>query len=285
MAALSERVDELLRAPAAAAFFVHAAAEGLGPDELADPAEASILASRALVELWPWTDEAAGNRVRYPQQAAGLRDLVTAVATDPRNAWWTAPLDRTAQLRLVDRGDKPADPTALVAPTGPITGWEIYAQKPERSVTTSTELDVPPGRPVRTGAHAVLAHGITDWTPDYPVLQTRLDIASGARVHEIHSAADWHDLALRYGDRSTYPGSDHYLREATGIDNGLAPVWSAVAADFDGVHLSFAGLLTSLYVPVVTDGVTTTHWAREWESTCWLRPVFTGVTRLPDLLG
>jgi hypothetical protein len=99
----------------------------------------------------------------------------------------------------------------------------------------------------------------------------------------VDSAADWHQLALRYGDPGTHPGSDAHLRATSGLDNGLCPTWSAVAADYDGVHLTFAGLLTGLYAPVVTEGVTTTLWSWQWESTYWLRSVFTTASALPEL--
>ena len=46
---------------------------------------------------------------------------------------------------------------------------------------------------------------------------------------------------------------------AAGIVNGPAPAWSMVAGDYDGVHLTFAGLLTGLYVPRTTEEVSTTR--------------------------
>ena len=73
------------------------------------------------------------------------------------------------------------------------------------------------------------------------------------------------------------------LLDAAGIDHGPAPTWSAVADDYDGVHLAFAGLLTGLYQPHTTAQVSTTLWAWNWESTYWLRSVFTGATPLDDL--
>jgi hypothetical protein len=72
---------------------------------------------------------------------------------------------------------------------------------------------------------------------------------------------DWHRLVRRYGDPATHPGSDDSLRDAAGIDNGPAPAWSTVAGDYDGVHRTFAGLLTGLYVPQTTEEVSTTLWA------------------------
>lgn len=113
--------------------------------------------------------------------------------------------------------------------------------------------------------------------------QTRLRVSPDARVYEIGSPADWHVLAVRCGDPDTYLGPDRHLLTVAGIDHGPAPTWSRVAADWDGVHLSFAGLLSALYVPVTTDDVTTTLWSWEWEKTLWLQAPFTSGSTLRDL--
>jgi hypothetical protein len=280
---LDTRVDNFMQAPAAAAMFVLADRLGLNAERLAEPATVTALASAALRDLNPWTGEAAANRVRALALVQPLRDLVTAVVTDLRNAWWSAPLDRGAQLLLTGQDDPQRDPMHLQPPHGPIDAWEAYAQKPLRSIATSTELPVAHDAPIRSGAHAELACGSSDWHAVYPVQQVRLQVSSTARVYEVDSAADWHDLVRRYGDWATHPGSGDNLRDAAGIDNGPAPTWSRVADDYDGVHLSFAGLLTGLYVPHTTAGVSTTLWAWNWESTHWLRSVFISATTLDDL--
>jgi hypothetical protein len=280
---LDTRVDNFMQAPAAAAMFVLADRLGLNAERLAEPATASALASTALRDLNPWTVEAAANRVRALALVQPLRDLVTAVVTDLRNAWWSAPLDRGAQLLLTGQDDPRRDPMHVQTPDGPNDAWETYAQKPLRSIETSTELPVAHDEPIRSGAHAELSCGISDWDAVYPVHQVRLQVSSTARVYEVGSAADWHSLVQRYGGWATYPGSDDNLRDAAGIDNGPAPTWSTVAEDYDGVHLTFAGLLTGLYVPHTTEDVSTTLWAWNWESTHWLRSVFTSATTLDDL--
>lgn len=278
------RADDFLQAPAAAAMFVLANRLGFGADRLAQPAIAAGLASTAVRDLDPWAGAAAANRAEALALAGPLRELVAAVVTDPRNAWWSAPLDRGAQLLLTGQEEPRQDLQQLQAPEGPADSWEIYAQKPVRRITTSTELPVGPDEPIRSGAHAELACGSSDWDAGYPVRQARLRIAATARVYEVDSAADWHELVLRYGDLAAHPGSDGSLRDAAGIDNGPAPTWSAVAADYDGVHLTLAGLLTGLYLPCASERISTTLWAWEWESTHWLRSVFTSVTPLDDLL-
>jgi hypothetical protein len=282
---LDTRVDEFMQAPVAAAMFVLAGRLGLSAGRLAAPATVTALASTALRDLNPWGGEAAANRGRAVTLVRPLRDLVTAVVTDVRNAWWSAPLDRGAQLLLTGQDDPQRDPMHLQAPQGPNDRWETYAQKPAASIATSTELPVARDEPIRSGAHAELSCGISDWNAVYPVHQVRLQVSSTARVYDVDSAADWHSLVQRYRDPATHPGSDDSLRNAAGIDNGPAPAWSMVADDYDGVHLTFAGLLTGLYVPRTTEEVSTTLWAWNWESTHWLRSVFTTATTLDDLPG
>jgi hypothetical protein len=49
------------------------------------------------------------------------------------------------------------------------------------------------------------------------------------------------------------------------------------------VHLSFFGLLTTLYTPLTQDGITTTLWAWLSERTLWLRNAFATITELDPL--
>jgi hypothetical protein len=282
---LEHRVEEFLHAPLAAAFFVLADRDDLGPEHLADPSTASTLAATAVSELDPWTGDAEALRIAAVDAVTSLRPLVHQVLADERNDWWQSPLQRRSQLLLRGCEDRQPDPTTVPVPSGALSRWETYAQKPAAALTTSTELHVPVGEPVRSGAHATLALGGGDWNAVYPVRQDLLHVAPEARVAEVHSATDWHDLVARYSDRGTHPGSDSNLDTVAGIDNGLAPTWSAVAADYDGVHLSFAGLLSALYVPMTTADIgTTTLWAWGWECSYWIRSVFTSISELPPLL-
>ena len=278
MTPLRARVSDFVRAPAAAAMFVLADRNGLNADALADPAVACELATLAVRSLSPWSafEPASSVRARALALVRPLGGLVAKVVTDPRNAWWDAPLDRSAQLML---GDETDDPMAVVVPTGASSSWEIYAQKPLPSLWTSTQLSADP---IWSTAHAEMGCGGSDWVPTFPLRQVRLEVSAQARVYEVASAQDWRALVQRYGDL-TQTGMDGNLATTAGIEHGPAPTWSAVAQDWDAVHVSLAGLLTALFVPVVADGVTTTLWAWDWEATRWLRSVFVGVTTLPDL--
>lgn len=130
---------------------------------------------------------------------------------------------------------------------------------------------------------------------DRPITRWRLPVDEKARVWEIHSADDWARLVQTYAEEATtphegweLPGPNQHveeLRELLGVPGQTAadtragrhllPDWAAVAADHDGVHLSWAGFLaTEGRVCDVGDGAVTM--LRYWgsERTLWLSDVF-----------
>ena len=90
----------------------------------------------------------------------------------------------------------------------------------------------------------------------------------------MHGPNDWSRLCRAY-----------QAEERGGLHGGsLVPDFSLVAEDWDGVHLSFGGLLTSTHVPIHGPGGRTMLDSWEAEQTVWLRAMFDGETRLPDLV-
>lgn len=93
-------------------------------------------------------------------------------------------------------------------------------------------------------------------------LQRRwLRVEEDARVYEINHAQDWQELVRRY---PTSPAPDAPLGPCVSVD------WSAVSRDWDGVHLSFAGLLFASYVVSEVPGGVTYLWSWDTEQTLWL---------------
>lgn len=277
---LTRAVDGVLASPVGGAVFVAAVEQHLGVEDLADPTVVSALAAAVDgFDLGPWWGNLPALRRWVAVEAVPLRALVTAVVADPRNRWWWAPLDRDAQLAVTES----AVELVVTEPVGPAERWEVYAQRRGGvRLETSTELPAGAQPSIRSGLHAQLA-GVSDWSPAYPLCQTRLHVAPTARVYEVNGPGDWHRLVRTYTDPATHTGSNPNLLDSAGIENGPAPTWSAAAADLDAVHLTFGGYLTSLYVPVTTGGITTTLWSWESERTLWLRDVFTARDTLPDL--
>ena len=128
-----------------------------------------------------------------------------------------------------------------------------------------------------------------------PYVRWNLPVLAGARIYEIDRPADWNQLVETYPHVATtphagwelpgpnqYPSDTKMLRRfsrqrAVRIDPLVhrLPEWTAVSADYDGVHLSWAGFLTTEgVVSELADGALTM--LRYWgsERTLWLRDVF-----------
>ncbi len=130
---------------------------------------------------------------------------------------------------------------------------------------------------------------------DGPISRWRLPVWPDARVWEIHRPSDWVALVETYpqpapgphagwelagpnqdvadvADLLAVPGQ-HAVRAQ--IVGHVLPDWAAVASDYDGVHLSWAGFLTTEgYVGDLYGGGVTM--LRYWSSerTLWLADVF-----------
>jgi hypothetical protein len=136
----------------------------------------------------------------------------------------------------------------------------------------------------------------------------RLPVRTDARVWNINGPADWVRLVETYPKVATEPHSGwelpgpnqhrsdieqlllvpHQHAVRIDVEHHVLPDWDAVARDFDGVHLSWAGFLTTEgYVSDLSDGGVTM--LRYWgsERTLWLRDVFGEPTPLdaPHLSG
>ena len=136
---------------------------------------------------------------------------------------------------------------------------------------------------------------ISAWELDAdPVSRWSLPVQPGARVLEIHGPQDWamlvttHPATGRTHPEWELPGPNQHPGELTrlmavpgqraartSILRHLVPDWASVAADYDGIHLSWAGFLTS--EGLVSDlGDGDVAMLRYWfsERTHWLADVF-----------
>jgi hypothetical protein len=251
------RVMQLMEGPLGCAFFLAAHQLDVPIEQLVRPEVALDIAAKALGVLDPWTGYAEAGRAEVLARAALVETLAFSVISDPRSAWWWQELPRKSQLTLREAEGLPAPALQDAAPR-----WSAYAQRPPRAFFTSTRFGT------TSGLHAAVANRVGDWEPTYPLVEIDVEIAD-ARVYEVTAAADWHQLATTFPLRVAQPGSS-----PPGIVNDLSPDWSPVAARWDGVHLTFAGLLSASYVPMTTAAGTTTLWTWESERTLWLRQPF-----------
>lgn len=259
-------VDAVLSAPVGAGVVMVASRSGLGLAGLTDPVTVTALAAAVCRELTPWSGDHRALSAWLVEQSWPLRGLAIDAAQHPGTRWWTAGFDRAAQLAL---GAENTTFHPSFATTG--SGWEVYAQQPSESITTSTALTPVATDQIRSGRHAVAAAGGSDWSPTYPLPQALLPIHADARIIEIAGPEDWNRLTRVHPATRADGRSDDNLRSSSGIDHGPCPDWAATATEYDGVHISFAAVLTGLFVPVTHAGTTTTMWNFDSEMTIWFR--------------
>jgi hypothetical protein len=254
-------VEDFLAAPLACAFFVLAERLGVTPAEAARPATALELAARALYLLDPWSGHQDALAQVIKQQAQLARHFAATVTTDSEAAWWYSGLDRRSQVWLGSSAHKIRD---VRAPSWPASEREMFEQQPEHWFATFT------GYGGVTLTEAMLAHQAGDWDPELPLPRALVTVAPEARVAEILEPEDWRALSTQYG-------VPHAVDYPPGDLGRWVPEWARVAEDFDGVHLTFSGLLTGYCVP--SEGASGRAMLR-WESerTLWLRPAFLGWT-------
>jgi hypothetical protein len=97
--------------------------------------------------------------------------------------------------------------------------------------------------------------------------------ASGSRIYEISEPMAWTGLVARYPLEVTLAKRHDWWR-TTGVDaSWLMPDWSAVAADYDGVHLTVSGYLTTAgrHLAVGQSGTVLAGWNPD--ETYWLNDV------------
>ena len=136
----------------------------------------------------------------------------------------------------------------------------------------------------------VLDIGVGEAPP--PHSRWSLPITAEPRVFEIHRPRDWHRLCTMYPGIAKHPPASwsmppydlasnrellrlpHQHAATRAIDTYVSPRWSAVAVDYDAVHLSWVGFITS-EGHVCTHGPNTTM-LRFWERevTMWLKDCF-----------
>ena len=98
------------------------------------------------------------------------------------------------------------------------------------------------------------------------LLRCPIGCAFLALVDAIGSPADWHRLCFDHP-------SPVLTRQGDPTGEGvLATYWQAVARDWDGVHLTFLGLVTAPFVRIEGTAGASMLWSWDTEGTLWLRP-------------
>ena len=279
-----ERVDpegkaaEMMRSPLGRAVAIIAGESGMSPRDLAVPETSVWLCVYASDDVEVWSGIREEILAYLESEAENHEVFLREILAQPSASWWFEPMDREGQV-WVSRDGSPPSEDSLVTPSGPPTRWERYALKPVGGMFTSTMIgDISP-------MAATIDFGVGDFRPWYgepPYAIWRMNVDESARIFEIHDPDDWHLLCVNYpaeGNSGRHAGNEPDFSRDPGR---LVPDWFQVARDWDAVHLSFGGYLTSEQVRVESEHGWTYHWAWDHETTLWLRWMFNGHERLED---
>ena len=240
-------------------------------------------------------------------QAELLQPLAKAVARAPAASWWWEPADLRQQRwagcdhhRTLARGGDVA--RAVEAAEEDAAAEEKEAIARDRALAArrgGAEVTV-------TGTWWSGPLGGTVWTSrgnigDLPAVGLAcaedplgeeefevwaVGIDPAARVYEVHEPGDWERLATAH-PRDVTASRRHDWSRWTGREGQwILPDWRSVAAQWDGVHVSVAGYLSTARMAVDSGGGAATLLAG-WDAdqTLWLRDVFTGTQRLTTWHG
>ena len=221
MNTIKRRIASILSSPMGCAFFVYAREEGWSPADLADPSVSFLLAVDAVEEISIYYSGHAAKVAALRAQAPSLRPMVQATLENPGIAWWYAPLDLDNQI-WVSHERLPPDTEKWQRRGGPLQNFRAYC--------TSTLVGEYTSEMFACGYTCCDFWGLL-FQPDSRLHTWRIRFPARVRVYEVNDAADWHRLCVRYPAR----GVD---------DDRLVPNWGAVATEWDGVHLTFGGLLS-----------------------------------------
>lgn len=232
---------------------------------------------------WQEPDDIDVSLAADPEPLRPVAETVVAGAPD----WWSAPVDLDGQvLTVFDRRDDPP----LAGTAGVLAEWlraedraaaqlaEYLAQAPDPDWAwrhfsgrwwSAPLVPSVPGTtrcaPDPVGLRLVEDFGGFSAAEVRPVVPTR-----AVRVHEVHGPADWAALVERFPlEVGESRGPDWW--QVTGrVGRWLIPDWPRVAAEFDAVHVSVRGYLSTAgrVVPIGDDAATlltgwspdVTHW-------------------------
>ena len=226
---MESRTDDvaarLLRCPVGCVFLLTIERDEV-PIELAvTPPQAFARAAIALDALNPWSADFERTVAAALSRGADLASLARAVVTHPQSRWWTAPMDPTRQLLVIDDTAHPT--SARTVPPASNVRWGVLPQRPVGWRITSTLW----------GAYScvdtAIASGVGDWTQVTSHRRFAAEIDESARVFEVSGPADWHTLCVSFPRVNQHPNSP------AGIDTlspGLGPCWHAVERRPPDVH-------------------------------------------------
>lgn len=243
----------LIACPVGCAFLLTIARDQVPVEVAVTPRQAFARAVVALEALNPWLGHFEQAVTAALSHGSSLKSLARTVAGHPQCRWWTAPFDCSRQVLV--SSDELDRASSRTLPPESVAHWEAYDQRPLPWRITSTL------RGAFSCVDSVLGTG--DWLDPEEYGRFTAEIEPTARVLEITSSAEWHELCV------SFPSVNKDRNSPAGAGS-LSPDWGRVASRWDGIHLTFAGLLTTPFVRHSSAAGTTMLWSWDAEGTTWL---------------
>ncbi|HEY6498311.1 MAG TPA: hypothetical protein VIZ20_02735 [Streptosporangiaceae bacterium] len=225
---------------------------------------AALLAALADAVSWAtyWQEPDAWDRqLATPAARDALSPVAAAVAAAPAAAWWWTPaaLDDQHYVEWIDpRHDHSP---ALTGAPAKLAAWrrdtladeDRAAERPAdpRAPWSGHWWSTPAlsGLPATTRAAAGLGAVALALTEDamgwHEARVWPVHARPGARVYELTGPAAWTELVRRYPLEVTRSRRHDWFRATGRAGRWLIPDYAAVAADWDAVHLTVAGYLST----------------------------------------
>ena len=231
--------------------------------------------SGTVIEALGWTVDAAGywgepgqedRALASDETAEALRPVAVALAASPSSRWWDSPADLARQryAQYLDR--QPFEAPILSGAADRVAAWrtdvadreeELRAEPDEPLGAWSGQWWSTPamfGLPVTTralpGLGAVRLAVVEDGLGWKLGRCWPLRPRAGARIYEVDGPAAWASLVAEFPLEVTKSRRHDWWRATGQSGRWLIPDYQAVAAEYDAVHVSVLGYLTTAGVAV-----------------------------------
>ncbi|TVZ01045.1 hypothetical protein EAS64_32570 [Trebonia kvetii] len=237
---------------------------------------ASLAASSGTVlEALGWTVDAAGywgqpgpeDRALASDAAAeALRPVAAALAASPASRWWDTPVDLARQRYAQYLDNRPFDEPMLSGAAGRVAAWVTDTASRESALRGEPEEPLGAwsgewwsdpalsGLPVTTralpGLGAVRLALVEDGLGWKLARCWPLRPRAGARIYEVDGPAGWASLVARFPLEVTRSRRHDWWGATGWAGRWLIPNYQAVATEYDAVHVSVLGYLTTAGVAV-----------------------------------
>jgi hypothetical protein len=244
-------------------------------DAVAAAGDAGLLRYVSEAVTWAiyWQAGQAWQRMLATDEiGAVLEPVARAITTAPAARWWSWPVDpdRQQYAQFLSRdGDLDMEPPAITGAADHLARWRAEVAEreraaarwpsdpaanytdwwwstPELSKLVSTSRSVP-------GLGALRLCLVEDSLGWPEALCWPLKPRPSARVYEIRGPQDWTTLVRQYPLDVTKSRWHDWFKITGRAGTWLIPDYGALAADYDGVHLTVGGYLTTAGRPLAVD--------------------------------